>query len=200
MAKNYQFFTNKSQKTGTSQMQPIPGREKEMIQGRSGSFAFDAGIWSMLRRCLLIGTAQSTYYAGKQELTDDFIQVVQKAIATNPERVAQEILYASDGRAINNSAPILALVFLSMGKTPAAKKAFKEIFPQVVRTGSHFYEWLSYTKSLRGFGKNAILIKLIKRSPKVILPMKWQHQWEKWIKRHGNYYSTKCLLGLCCVI
>lgn len=153
MAKNYQFFTNKSPKTGTSQMQPIPGREKEMIQGRSGGFAFDAGIWSMLRRCLLIGTAQSTYYAGKQELTDDFIQVVQKAIATNPERVAQEILYASDGRAINNSAPILALVFLSMGKTPAAKKAFKEIFPQVVRTGSHFYEWLSYTKSLRGFGK-----------------------------------------------
>lgn len=151
MAKNYQFIQQNKQYT--PQNQPIPGRETEMIQGRSGGFAFDAGIWSMLRRSLLVGTAQSTYYAGKQELTDDFIKILQEAIALKPERVAQEILYASDGRAINNSAPIFALVFLSMDKSPAAKKAFIEIFPQVVRTASHFYEWLSYTKSLRGFGK-----------------------------------------------
>ena len=148
---NYKFFTQKP--TGTPQTQPIPGREAEMIQGRSGGFMFDAGIWQMLRRCLLIGTAKSTYYALKQELTNDFVTVVQQAIAQSPSRVAQEILYASDGRAINNSAPIFALVLLSMGDSPEAKKAFTEIFPQVVRTGSHFYEWLSYTKSLRGFGK-----------------------------------------------
>ncbi|MGK7944124.1 MAG: TROVE domain-containing protein [Microcystaceae cyanobacterium] len=148
---NYQFFTQK--KTGTSQQQPIAGRETEMIQGRSGGYMFDGGIWALLRRCLLIGTAQSTYYAGKRELTEDFINVLEEAIATDPNRVAKEILYASDGRAINNSAPLFALVLLSMGKDPVAKKAFREIFPQVVRTGSHFYEWLSYTKSLRGFGK-----------------------------------------------
>lgn len=148
---NYKFFTQK--KSGTSQTQPIPGREAEMIQGRSGGWMFDAGIWNMLRRCLLIGTAQSTYYAGKRELTEEFVGVVSSAIAENPQRVAEEICYASDGRAINNSAPIFALVLLSMGEAPEAKKAFQEIFPQVVRTGSHFYEWLSYTKSLRGFGK-----------------------------------------------
>ncbi|MFM2064330.1 MAG: hypothetical protein RLZZ507_4001 [Cyanobacteriota bacterium] len=148
---NYNFFTKK--KTATPQNQPIPGREAEMIKGRSGGYMFDAGIWKMLRRCLLIGTAQSTYYAGKQELTEEFAKVVTQAVAENPGKVAEEILYASDGRAINNSAPILALVLLSMGETPEAKKAFGEIFPQVVRTGSHFYEWLNYTKSLRGFGK-----------------------------------------------
>ncbi len=146
---NYKFFTQK----GTPQTQPIPGREAEMRQGRSQGWMFDAGIWKMLRRCLLIGTAQSTYYAGKQELTEDFVTVVRLAIAENPQRVAKEILYASNGRAINNSAPILALVLLSMGEAPEAKKAFGEIFQQVIRTGSHFYEWLNYTKSMRGFGK-----------------------------------------------
>ena len=150
---NYKFFTQNNQNKNTPQNQPIPGREAEMIQGRSGGYMFDAGIWQMLRRCLLIGTAKSTYYAGKRELTEDFVLTVEKAVDENPNRVAEEILYASDGRAINNSAPIFALVLLSMGKTPEAKKAFTEIFPQVVRTGSHFYEWLSYTKSLRGFGK-----------------------------------------------
>jgi 60 kDa SS-A/Ro ribonucleoprotein len=148
---NYKFFTKKL--TGTPQSQPIPGRETEMIQGRSGGWMFDAGVWNMLRRCLLIGTAQSTYYADKRELSNDFVSVVQECIKIDPDRVAAEILYASDGRAINNSAPLFALVWLSMGETPEAKKAFQELFPQVVRTGSHFYEWLSYTKSLRGFGK-----------------------------------------------
>ncbi|KJH73216.1 TROVE domain-containing protein [Aliterella atlantica] len=148
---NYNFFTKKQ--SGTPQNQPIPGRDSEMIKGLSSGYMFDGGIWSMLRRCLLIGTAKSTYYAGKQELTDDFVSVLQNAIAQNPTRVAEEIVYASDGRSINNSAPILALVLLSMGETKAAKQAFQEIFPTVIRTGSHFYEWLSYTKSLRGFGK-----------------------------------------------
>jgi 60 kDa SS-A/Ro ribonucleoprotein len=144
----YQFFLNS---TATPQTQPIPGRE--MVRGASGGYMFAAEIWQRLRRCLLMGTAQSSYYAGKHELTQDFIEVLQEAIATDPARVAEEIVYASDGRALNNSAPILALVLLSMGQTQAAKQAFTEIFPQVVRTGSHFYEWLSYTKSMRGFGK-----------------------------------------------
>ena len=148
---NYRFLNNKNQ--NIPQSQPLPGRESEMIRGRSGGWMFDAGIWQMLRRCLLIGTAQSTYYANKRELSEDFINVIKQGVAENPARVAEEIVYASNGRSINNSAPILALVLLSMGETPEAKKAFREIFPQVVRTGSHFYEWLSYTKAFRGFGK-----------------------------------------------
>lgn len=60
---NYKFFTQK--KTATPQTQPIPGRESQMIQGRSGGWMFDAGLWKMLQRCLLIGTAKSTYYVGK---------------------------------------------------------------------------------------------------------------------------------------
>lgn len=146
---NYKFLFEKQ----TPQTQPIKGREAEMVQGRSGGWMFKADIWQQLRRCLLIGTAQSTHYAGKQELTGEFVEVLKNAIALNPQRVAHEIQYASDGRSINNSAPILALVLLSMGETPEAKTAFQKTFPKVVRTGSHFYEWMNYTKSMRGFGK-----------------------------------------------
>jgi 60 kDa SS-A/Ro ribonucleoprotein len=152
---NYKFFLQKNtqSKPNTPQTQPIPGRESEMIQGPSGGYMFKADIWQMLRRCLIIGTAKSTFYAGKQELTDEFVTVIKQGVDENPSRVATEIVYASDGRAINNSAPIFALVLLSMGESPEAKQVFTEIFLQVIRTGSHFYEWLSYTKSLRGFGK-----------------------------------------------
>lgn len=146
----YNFFVSQNK---TPQNQPLPGRKAEMTQGRSGGWMFKADIWQLLRRCLLIGTANGAYYAGKHELTQEFVDVIQEAIKINPRRVAGEIRYASDGRSINNSTPIFALVLLSMGETPEAKQAFIETFPKVVRTGSHFYEWLNYTKAMRGFGK-----------------------------------------------
>ena len=145
-------FVAQSRKA-TPQTQAIPGREAEMVQGRSGGFGFKPSIWTMLRRCLITGTASGSFYAGKNELTQEFIDTVNAAVKEDPKRVAEEILYASDGRAINNSAPIFALVLLSMGESVAAKAAFRSIFLQVVRTGSHFHEWTSYTKQLRGMGR-----------------------------------------------
>ena len=99
---NYQFLLSKNRKT--PQNQPIPGREAEMVQGRSGGWMFQADSWSVLRRCLLIGTAQSTFYADQHELTTEFVAVLNQAIALDPDRVAQEILYASDGHALNKPA------------------------------------------------------------------------------------------------
>jgi 60 kDa SS-A/Ro ribonucleoprotein len=149
----YQFFFGNKNEQKTPQSQPIPGRESEMVLARSGGYTFKAESWQALRRCLLIGTANGSYYATKWELTNDFVDVLERAIKEDPMRVASEIDYASDGRAINNSTPIWALVILSMGESNEAKRAFQEVFPKVVRTGSHFYEWISYTKSVRGFGK-----------------------------------------------
>lgn len=147
---NYSFLTKTTQ---TPQNQTIPGRQTDMTQGRSGGYQFKIDLWQQLRRCLLMGTAQGSFYANKHELTDEFVQIVHKAVKVDPVKTADAILYASDGHAINNSAPLLALVLLSMGETPEAKQAFQDIFLKVVRTGSHFYEWLNYTRSLRGFGK-----------------------------------------------
>jgi 60 kDa SS-A/Ro ribonucleoprotein len=149
----YQFFFGNKQVQNTPQTQPIPDRKAEMVQGKSGGYMFAADTWRRLRRCLLIGTANGSYYATKWELTNDFVDVLETAIKADPDRVAAEILYASDGRALNNSTSIWALVLLSMDESNAAKTAFQTIFPQVVRTASHFYEWMSYTKSVRGFGK-----------------------------------------------
>lgn len=148
---NYNFFARSQ--TATPQTEPIPGRAAEMTQGRSGAYAFKADLWHKVRRALIMGTANGSYYADRRELTGEFFDVMVEAVATDPRKVADEILYASDGRALNNSAPLFALVLLSAGTLPEAKQAFLEIFPQVVRTGSHFYEWLGYTKGLRGFGK-----------------------------------------------
>lgn len=183
---NYAFYFNR---TSTPQTQPIPG--KTMVKGRSGGFAFEADVWQKLRRCLLIGTSSSTYYADKRELTDEFVDVVKEAIALDSSKVAQEILYASDGHAINNSAPLFALALLSAAETKEAKASFKELFPQVVRTGSHFYEWLNYTRGVRGMGR------LIKEAGQQWLAQdvkKLSYQLLKYQQRNG--YSSRDALRL----
>ncbi|MEI2577727.1 hypothetical protein [Scytonema sp. PRP1] len=48
------------------------------VEGRLHSM-FDGGFWKLLRRCLLIGRAKSTYHAGKHELTEDFCAVITQA-------------------------------------------------------------------------------------------------------------------------
>lgn len=162
-----------------------------MVKGKSGGFAFEADVWQKLRRCLLIGTSSSTYYADKHELTSEFVDVVKEAIALDSNRVAQEILYASDGHSINNSAPLFALALLSAAPSKEAKASFKELFPQVVRTGSHFYEWLNYTKSVRGMGR------LIKEAGQQWLAQdvkKLSYQLLKYQQRNG--YSGRDVLRL----
>ena len=46
----YNFFFGNKQAQNTPQTQPIPGRESEMIRGKSGGYMFQAGIWRTLRR------------------------------------------------------------------------------------------------------------------------------------------------------
>ncbi len=156
MAK-YNFALNRQ---ATPQTQPIPGRETEMVKGRSGAVTFDAGLWTLLDRCLILGTANGSYYANARELSQDFIDTVQRAAQENPDRTAEAILAASDGKAIRNDAPIFALALLGKADSLAAKRAAARIFPQVVRTGSHFHEWSSYQLQL---GKSGRLVRRLRR-------------------------------------
>ncbi|MEO0869960.1 MAG: hypothetical protein AAFY17_16305 [Cyanobacteria bacterium J06642_11] len=94
MSSKYSFFT---QANHTPQSQPIPGRQTDMTQGRSGGYQFKISLWQQLRRCLLLGTAQGSFYANKHELTDEFVNVVNTAIIKDPSRLAKEIVYASNG-------------------------------------------------------------------------------------------------------
>lgn len=149
---NYGFYTKAT--ANTPQTEPIPLREAEMVKGASGAVAFKADVWAVLRRCLIMGTADGSFYAGKQELTKDFAVILNEAIALDVQRVADEIVYASNGKAINNSSSLFALALFSTAESYLANKLFKEIFPKVVRTGSHFHEWLSYTKGIRGLGRS----------------------------------------------
>lgn len=120
------------------------------ITNDAGGTAWKPALQTLVRRYLLTGTTQGSYYVNADTLTDRMVDCLMEAATKDPQMLANEILYCSK-HGINNHAPILGLVHLSMGDVPA-KTLFKSIFNEVIRTGSHFHEWLAYTKALRGMG------------------------------------------------
>lgn len=129
---------------------PISGREDEMRENLAGGYAFKASDKNALRRWLLTGSMRDAFYQGKEDMTEANVKLLRNMIASDPEAVANEILYASQ-KGVSVHTPIYALTYLSMGDN-RAKNCFRAIFPEVIRTASHLYEFLNYTKEIRGFG------------------------------------------------
>lgn len=131
--------------------QAIPGRSKEMKKNLAGGMSFKADKWIALRRWLLTGSMTNLYHQNSTQMTELNIELLSECVKIDAIKVAEEILYASS-KGLSNHTPLLALVYLSMGEF-VAKKKFRDIFNTIVRTGSHLYEFFSYCKALRGFGK-----------------------------------------------
>lgn len=179
----YSFYTNP---TNTPPNQPVPGRENEMTENRAGGYAFKADLWHQLRLCLMLGTSNPAYYAGKEELTAEFVEVIKSAASENPVRLADEILWASDGRTINIHAPIFALSIMC-NTTAEAKAEVKRVFTSVVRTGSHLHEFYSYLRPM-GLGGKKRTGSLTKRLFKLWLakdPAQLAYQMRKYPQRYG---------------
>ncbi|UCF78183.1 MAG: TROVE domain-containing protein [Candidatus Eiseniibacteriota bacterium] len=171
---------SKSTTKTTPQSRPLPGRE--MVQNDAGGFVFPLGRWPSLRRALILGTAEWSYYIGRKEMTDRFLALLRECIEEDPDKVASELVYAGEGRTVSHSTVLIALAVLSTSKDPLAKRNFNELFPQLVRTGSHLYEVLGYIRGLRGIGR------LIKRSFREWLtrdPGKLAYQLLKYQQRYG---------------
>lgn len=169
---------------------PVKGRT-DMILAKSGAYTFKTSDKDYVRRCLMLGTTSNSFYYSSEESSKEFILFLMKVVEDSPTILEEEILYAAEGRTINQSTPILALVFLSTGDA-VAKAGFKRIFPKVIRTASNLYEFLAYTKKIRGQGRligNAINDWLESKSTKDLT-----YQFLKYRSRNG--FSARDVLRL----
>lgn len=165
----------------TPEDEPIPDREEEMKKNLAGGYSFKVDEWQALRRWLLTGSMNDVFYQGKEEMTRENIATLNKLISVDPKRVGDEIVEASKA-GVSVHTPIFALVPLSMGDKKA-KDTFKEIFPQVLRTASHLYEFFNYAKSMRGFG--SVIHKAGHEWLKSKKPSELEYQFLKYQSRYG---------------
>lgn len=131
----------------------IPGRKDDMKKNLAGGVSFKADDFTALRRWLLTGSFSNFFYESSRKNTNENLDTLINCINQNPVKVAEEIVYATNhGTMASQHTCILALVHLSNGNQ-IAKKEFRNIFNDVIRTASHLYEFVAYTKKIRGMGK-----------------------------------------------
>ena len=132
---------------------PIPGSGQ--VPNSAGGFAWAVDRWTRLRRFLILGSEGGSYYASEWTLTRENAQAVEECIVADGARAVAEITRVSvEGRAPKNDPAIFALAMAAgIGDEPTRKAAL-DALPQVVRTGTHLFQFVSFVESFRGWGRS----------------------------------------------
>lgn len=136
----------------TPQSQPADPRQ---VPNNAGGHVFTVDPVTRLRRFLVLGVDDGTYYVGERELTRDNAQVVLDLAATDPARLVAEVVAISTaGRAPRQQPTLFALaVAASVPESPADRQLALDALPLVVRTGTHLFIFARYIEQFRGWGR-----------------------------------------------
>jgi 60 kDa SS-A/Ro ribonucleoprotein len=169
----YQNALSARQKV-TPQTAPIRGRESEMVLNNAGGFVFTVSPMERLRRFLILGSSDGTYYVNAKNLTLDNIDNIITAIEHDGPDVVSEIVHVSkNALAPRNDPALYALaVVASYGTDPNSqdnglvgrllrggpkaveiRAAALAALNDVARTGTHIMQFAEYVESLRGWGR-----------------------------------------------
>lgn len=129
----------------TPQNQPIPGT----VKNSAGGFSFAVDKWTRLNRFLILGTDGGSYYASEQSLTADNAKSVFDCIAEDGLRTLGVIRDISvSGRAPRQNQTLFAYAALTVADDADTRQAAYQVFGEIVRTGTHLFQFFAYRKSL----------------------------------------------------
>jgi 60 kDa SS-A/Ro ribonucleoprotein len=135
----------------TPQSQPIPGREKEMIQNTAGGYTFTTNMWQQLDRFLILGSEGGSYYIGEDKLTINNAGSTIACIKADGVRtVARAVEISEAGRAVKNDAAIFVLALAIKHGNDLTRQAAYGSISRVCRTGTHLF---TLTQALSDIGK-----------------------------------------------
>jgi 60 kDa SS-A/Ro ribonucleoprotein len=135
------------------QSAPIAGSGQ--MPNSAGGYAWEVDDWARLRRFLILGSEGGSYYASEQTLTRENAEAVERCLAADGPRAVAEIVHVSDeGRAPKNDPALFALAMAAGLGDEATRKAALEALPQVARTGTHLFLFVTFVEGFRGWGRS----------------------------------------------
>lgn len=137
----------------TPQSEVLPGRDDDMVRNTAGGVVYAVDDFARLRRFLVLGSEGGSYYAGERQLTLDNAAAVKRSIATDGQRVIDEVVRASNGVAPRNGPCLFVLAMAASFGNDDARRAAFAVLPDVARTGSHLFQFVEYVDGMRGWGK-----------------------------------------------
>ena len=142
----------------TSQDQPIPGREKDMVANRAGGFGFTLAPWKQAERFLILGTEGGTYYASEREMTVENASIIKRL--AEDEKSGLDLIDLIVQMRKENRAPkvdplLFALAVCSAFGAKQVRIAVGKALLEVAWTGTQLFQFVHYLRGLRGLGVTA---------------------------------------------
>lgn len=128
--------------------------DSRQVPNSAGGYAFQTSDEVQIHRFLTIGVTGGTYYVSEAELTKVNADIVLRAARDRGEWLVEQIVAVSTAsRAPRQNPGLFALAAVAGLGTDAARKAALEALPQVARTGTTLFQFLTYVQQFRGWGK-----------------------------------------------
>jgi 60 kDa SS-A/Ro ribonucleoprotein len=130
---------------------PLPGQSATS----AGGHAWAVDVWTRLRRFVILGSEGGSYYAAQTTLTRENAAAVDEAVREDGVRAVDEIVRVSrEGRAPKNDPALYALALAAGADDEATRKAALAALPQVARTGTHLFRFVTFVEGFRGWGRS----------------------------------------------
>lgn len=198
MASKFSNYASGLSGKKTTQTKKVIGRESEMVMNNAGGAVFTIPIEQQLKRFLVLGSENGSFYQSEQELTENNAKSVIKLIKEGKSKfVIDTILEVAKNNLARKPEPslfALSLVF-THGTTDDSRYAITKI-NQIVKTGTHLFTLAEYIKKMRGWGE--IPKKIFKKLYLGKSVDKLAYQFVKYKNRNG--WSHSDILRLCHII
>lgn len=131
-------------------VQAAPGQ----IKADGGGFTFEADPLSRLRRFLAMGVEGGTFYVGEKVATERAGEFLLGLVRERPAEVLDVVLDMSQRGATVKQEPLM-LTFAALAGCDDTEVRARTLshLPDVARTASHLFLFLSYVPQFRGWGK-----------------------------------------------
>src|SRR5207302_2234629 len=121
----------------------------------AGGQAWGVDVWTRLRRFLVLGSEDGSYYANEWALTRENAQAVEQCVREDGLRAVSEIVRVStEGRAPKNDPALYALALAAGVGDVETRRAALAALPQVARTGTHLFQFALFVEGFRGWGRS----------------------------------------------
>lgn len=132
--------------------------DSRQVPNSAGGYTFQVDDLTRLRRFLTLGVDGGTYYVGERELARENAPIVIDRAATHGSQLVDEIVAISEaGRAPRQNPCLFALAVCASVPGYTDERAVRtkalNALPRVARTGTHLFQFLSYAKQFRGWGR-----------------------------------------------
>ena len=171
----------------------IPQKEtirNDQVKNKAGGYVWKVDDVKRLRRFLVLGSEQATYYIGERQLGVENAKAICRLLNAGKgvEVVDTILIFSVEGRSAKQNSIILAFAMCArLGDLKTKQRAY-EVLPQICRIPTHLFMFVSNSKTISapgGSGWGRAPRKAIQKWYTGKLPMKLAMDVTKYQKREG---------------